>query len=74
MEGCLCDCTRGRYRDERVAALQKEEIERAKGKADGARERALGKERAGGAHEDGVARSFEAKTVRMVVPGGSAEV
>jgi len=77
MEGCTCDCTRGRYRDERLAAMQREESEKAKGRADGKTERGLGKQRAGAAgavHEDGVTRSFEAKTVRMVVPGGSAEV
>lgn len=78
MEGCTCDCTRGRYRDERVAAMQKEEKERAKGRAgsraDGRAERGLGKERAGVVNEDGVTRSFEVKTVRMSVPGGSAEV
>jgi len=57
--------------------MQREESEKAKGRADGKTERGLGKQRAGAAgavHEDGVTRSFEAKTVRMVVPGGSAEV
>jgi len=61
--------------------MQREEGERAKGRADGKTERGIGKDRASGARHkdgcgsgDGVTRSFEAKTVRMVVPGGSAEI
>ena len=64
-----------------MAAMQRDESEKAKGRADGKTERGIGKERASGARHkdgygsgDGMTRSFEAKTVRMGVTGGSAEV